>query len=85
MTMAVALDRPREDVEAALRSDRPRAALRSTMKMLLDRGGYTGSDLLGVLEEVRERLHQQGRREDEEVVLDVMDLLDGWAGPHAVL
>jgi hypothetical protein len=82
--MSSVLDRPREDLEAALRSDRPKLALRSAIQQLVERG-YSRQNLLEILEEVRERLRLEGKEDAEDVVLDVMDALDGWVAPHAVI
>ncbi|MEX1263096.1 MAG: hypothetical protein WEE66_04020 [Actinomycetota bacterium] len=72
----------RGDIESALASEHPLDALSSEMKRLLA-DGWTRPQLLALLEEVRETLRVQQRDSDEDVVLEVMDFLVGWASPGA--
>jgi hypothetical protein len=82
MTMIAA--RPREDFEAALRSDEPENALRSSVKGLLAQG-WNREDLVRVLDDFRATMRQTGRTQSEEVVKDVLDALVGWTSPHLVI
>lgn len=74
----------RGDIEAALGSEHPLDALSAEMQRLLDTG-WTRPRLLALLEEVREALRVQHREADEDVVLEVMDFLTGWASPGATI
>ena len=72
----------RGDIESALASEHPLDALSTEMKRLLAEG-WTRAQLLALLEEVRETLRVQHRDPDEDVVLEVMDFLAGWASPDS--
>jgi hypothetical protein len=74
----------RGDFEAALQSEDPYVALRSTVKELLDQG-YGRKAVLSVLEEFRESLQMENREREEELILDIMDDLVGWTSPHLAL
>jgi len=74
----------RGDIESALASEHPLDALSAEMKRLLTEG-WTRDALLALLEEFRERLRVQHREADEDVVLEVMDFLAGWASPGATI
>jgi len=71
----------RGDIESALGSEDPLDALRDEMRRRLA-SGWTQDQLLGLLGEFRESLRQQQREADEDVVLEVMDSLAGWASPR---
>jgi hypothetical protein len=47
--------------------------------------GQDRADALAELTSFREQLADAGRDEDEDVVLEVMDYLVGWASPHQKL
>jgi len=70
--------------EAALRSADPKPSLRQLVKRLLD-GPTTREEIADALESYRISLREQGRDADEDVILEVMDELSGWASPHAKL
>jgi hypothetical protein len=74
----------RGDFEAALRSDEPLSAMRAAIVGLSQRG-YSRDSILGFLREFRENLSASHRTDDEDIVLEAMDLLTGWAGPGAVI
>ena len=76
--------RPREDFEAALGSDEPIDALRAAVRRMLG-GDYDRQAIMSILEDFRESLRTAGREKDEELVLEVMTHLEGWASPHLVL
>jgi hypothetical protein len=44
--------------------------------------GQSRADVLSELDSVRMSLRQTGAAEAEDVVLDVMDFVVGWASPH---
>jgi hypothetical protein len=70
--------------EDALRSESPTRGLRSTVKTLLHEG-WDRDQVQEALEAYRARIRQEGRSSDEDVVLEVMDFLAGWASPHVKL
>jgi hypothetical protein len=74
----------RGDIESALRSERPLDALTTEIRRLLS-DGWNRQQLLAMLEEIRESLRAQGRDNDEDVVLEVMDFLAGWAAPERAI
>lgn len=74
--------RPR--FEKALRSDAPLEALRSEIRELLEEG-WSREALLRQLESDRSLLRSEGRSDDEDVLLEAMDFLTGWASPHMKL
>ena len=47
--------------------------------------GATHHQLLNVLEALRAKARVEGREADEDRVMDLMDCLVGWCGPHASL
>jgi hypothetical protein len=47
--------------------------------------GQTRDEALAMLTRFRERLVSAGRDEDEDIVLEVMDYLVGWASQHQKL
>jgi hypothetical protein len=70
--------------EAALRSAEPGRAMRSLVTELAAEG--QGKDeIYAACERVALRLREAGREADEELVLDVMDALEGWCHPDARL
>ncbi len=71
-------------IEQALRSSEPYQQLRSLVEQLFVKGESRDS-VLAVLESARQSLRDEGREEDEDVLLDVMDCVVGWCGPHAAL
>jgi hypothetical protein len=70
--------------DQALLSPEPTLALRSAVSSLLAHG-WEGDNLLKTLEDYRQSLQRAGRADAEDVVLEVMDFLAGWASPHMTL
>ena len=70
--------------EEALSSDAPLDALRAELRGLLEEG-WSREALLRQLESDRETLRSSGRSGDDDVLLEAMDLLTGWASPHVKL
>ncbi len=64
----------------ALAADQPLQRLREEVQSLLAKG-YDRETLLAQLEGLRQRVRQEGRESDEDVILDVMDFLTGWCRP----
>jgi hypothetical protein len=78
-------DREIEEFERALRQRGPRDQnLAAAVKASLA-AGQNRADALAALTRFREDLARAGRGEDEDVVLEVMDYLVGWASPHQKL
>jgi hypothetical protein len=71
-------------IDVALIAAEPGLALRNTVKEWLN-AGVEREVVLQRLEGARQRLRDENREEDEDVVMDVMDLLLGWSGPDARL
>jgi hypothetical protein len=71
--------------EDALRAANPRSALTEVVRHRLGEPGTSRQQLLDSLEEFRGILQRQGLDTDEDVVLEVMDFLAGWASPHMSL
>ena len=47
--------------------------------------GFDEGEALGILEQFLQHLRMQDREADEDEVIEVMSLLVGWCGPHAIL
>jgi hypothetical protein len=47
--------------------------------------GVSRSEVLGQLESLRIELRGNGRSDEEDIVLDVMDFVSGWSSPHMQL
>jgi hypothetical protein len=73
-----------ERVERALRTDDPVMRLRDIAAEMIEQG-LPRADVIARFEAVRQRLREQDREADEDAVMDVMDILDGWCGPHIVI
>jgi hypothetical protein len=73
-----------EALERALKTESPVLSLRASLVALLSRGASRDS-LLRDLEAIRGELRATKRERDEDVVLDVMDFLEGWSSPHLSL
>lgn len=71
--------------EESLNTDQPTARLREAIHLLLKEPKRTRDALLAELEEFRTILRAHHRESDEDVVLEVMDFLVGWASPQATL
>jgi hypothetical protein len=71
--------------EDALRAPDPMGALIDVVQHRLMTAGASRHDLLDSLEEFRGILKRQHLDADEDVVLEVMDFLAGWASPHMSL
>lgn len=64
-------------IEAALHTPQPRSALQKLMNALLEKG-YERGDLLPTLEAYQASLAVQGRAEDADLILEIIDGLTGW-------
>ncbi len=73
--------RPEEACEQALRSAEPVGTLRSLAEQMITHGKREAS-VLEFFEAVRARLQAENRAADEDAVLDAMDFVTGWCGPH---
>jgi hypothetical protein len=78
MTIA---DRPANPLEAAIASPTPSASLRAAVRQMVERG-FSRPEVLEALEELRDEVRRGPRPDDEDVVLDVMDAVAGWAPAH---
>jgi len=67
-----------------LKSPAPLDGLREELRGLLDEG-WSREALLRQLESDRELLRSEGRSDDEDILLEAMDFLSGWASPHMKL
>jgi hypothetical protein len=72
-----------ERLDAALREEQPESALHGLVRSLLTEG-HRRRELVDALETYRASLVREGRDEDDEAVLDIMAVLDGWASETAV-
>lgn len=73
------------EFEEALREPGPRVVnLLAVVKSHLA-GGESKAEVLTDLKGFRQELIDGGRDEDEDVVLEVMDFVVGWASPHMQL
>ena len=70
--------------EQALRSSEPVVQLRSLAMRLSSEGRDHGA-ILDLFEQARRQLREDDRESDEDAVMDVMDDLVGWCGPHMKL
>lgn len=68
--------------EKGLRAEDPTSGLSNVVRRLLKDSGMARQEILDQLELFRGVLKADGRDEDEDVVLEVMDFLVGWASPH---
>ena len=75
-----------ERFENALRSSDPVPALRALVQDL-GRAGLTKPQIYEMLETFRVQMRRQAdyREADEEILLDIMDALNGWCHPSAEL
>ena len=76
--------RVRPRFEEALKSPAPLDALIEELRSLLDEG-WSREALLRQLESDRELLRSEERSDDEDILLEAMDFLSGWASPHMKL
>lgn len=61
----------------ALETDAPRAALQRVMAGMLERG-MERDEILAVLDGVRHTLIETGRNDDEPLIVELLDGLNGW-------
>lgn len=61
----------------ALEADAPRAALQRVMAGMLERG-MERDEILGILDRVRHTLVETGRNDDEALIVELLDGLNGW-------
>ncbi len=71
--------------EESLRSENPTAQLSDAVRRLIRDFKRSRSEILQELEELRDVLRAEKRNSDEDVVLEVMDFLVGWASPQALI
>jgi ribosomal protein L13 len=65
----------------AIATSEPVLRLREVVRGMLAQG-QSKEDVLAELDRFRGTLHQARQEAAEDVVLDVMDFLVGWASPH---
>jgi anthranilate phosphoribosyltransferase len=70
--------------EEALRSSEPREQLAAFAVELHSRG-HSPDEILQIFDSFRAPLRLAERESDEDEVMDVMDRICGWCGPHAKL
>lgn len=68
-------------LEQALHSPEPVNELRA-LALRLFAEGQTKDAVVASFEVARQRLREEQREADEDVVMDVMDFLVGWCSPH---
>jgi hypothetical protein len=73
-----------EDFMSALESERPYESIKEVVKASLS-ADAAREDLRLRLEAFRTELRGAGRDADDDVVLEVLDDLTGWASPHRKL
>jgi hypothetical protein len=73
-----------ESFEQALRSPDPFVQLRSLAVQLFAEG-QSQEAVVARFESARQQLREAGREAKEDTLMDVMDCLVGWCGPHARL
>jgi hypothetical protein len=69
-----------QQFDEALRSEEPMWRLRELVQDMLTHG-QDRNEILARLESYRSVLREAGR-DDEDVVMEVMDFLTGWCSPH---
>jgi hypothetical protein len=69
------------EIETALRTERPFDALHTFARSLIAEG-YDQDRLLQVFEAKRSRLRSANREADEDIIMEVMDCIVGWCGSH---
>jgi hypothetical protein len=47
--------------------------------------GVSNDSILQLFEQVRQQLRAQGREQEEDLIMEVMDFLVGWCSPHMKL
>ena len=70
-----------ERFEKGLGSPQPFEALRDLATHLFEQG-IDQPTVLAAFEQARQALREAGREREEDLVMDVMDCLVGWCGPH---
>src|SRR5439155_13223602 len=64
----------------ALQSDEPLQKARSLAQQLVN-SGQSKQKILEQFEQSRQRLRKEGKEREEDVLLDVMDFIEGWCSP----
>ncbi len=72
-----------ERLNEGLRSTNPLASLSNVVRWMLNKVDGNRELVLAKLEEFRIILQNEGRGDDEDRVLEVMDFLVGWSSPHS--
>jgi hypothetical protein len=68
-------------VRTALRTEEPELALRDVVRAMIEEG-HRRAEVVQALEDYRERIHPD--EDADELLLDVMAVLGGWASTTAV-
>jgi hypothetical protein len=71
-----------DEVETALRAERPETSLRDLVYRWFDRGLDEG-EVLSILLDCRDSLRRHGRGADENVVDEIISYVEGWCGPDS--
>ena len=61
----------------ALETESPRAAIQRVMASMLERG-MERDEILAILDSVRHTLVETGRNDDEPLIVELLDGLNGW-------
>jgi hypothetical protein len=73
-----------EEFYAALAREDRRESLRRAAEHELA-GGTPRGEVVAQLEELRSDLRTEGREDDEDVVLEILDFVTGWCSPHVLV
>jgi hypothetical protein len=73
--------REQEAFSQALRKREPLLALRDALREFLS-AGATRENLLRELQDFRYEVRKSRNPQNEDVVLDAMDIVEGWVSPH---
>lgn len=73
--------REQEAFAAALNTGAPLLAIRAALSRFLERGASREA-MLAELQDFRHEVRKGSRPQDEDVVLDAMDFVEGWCSPH---
>jgi hypothetical protein len=68
-------------LDQALQSSEPLQEVRRVAEQLA-RDGLSKAAVLEQFEQTRQRLRVQGKEREEDLLLEVMDFIEGWCSPH---
>ncbi|MDQ4071013.1 MAG: hypothetical protein M3203_16315 [Actinomycetota bacterium] len=68
----------------ALEAHKPLEAMRQLATERLSEGS-TREQIRNELEQLRRQLQAESREADEDIVLEVLDLIEGWCSPHMTI